>query len=616
MECLTNSCPATLTPPASHLFFTLINALMASQCALGPENRYPPDYSKSLNDGDEFDFIVIGAGSAGSIVANRLSQVEKWKVLLLEAGDYPSALSEIPAMVFSVQDTPEDWQYKMEPSKTCCLSLKGNICVCPRGKAVGGSSILNAMIYVRGNPNDFNTWAAAGNEDWDYKTVVKHFKKFENCQDPNDNHYGKNGELEITRYKSQQPIRDILVDAYKELGYYQEYQEENSLGFMDSYMTISNGMRSSAGKSFIGKIKDRKNLYVVVNAQVGKLLINKTQNIVYGVEVKVNGRILKINARNEVILSAGSINSPQILMNSGIGPKEHLEDLGIELVQNLSVGENLQNHFSFPFFINIDKSVVNPKSDSETIDELYNFFMHRKGPLSEIDITNFMGFINVKNDSMYPNLQLFHTVHYPDDQYLLPVISKSFNIPEEILTVFQEHNKHNSNMLLLPSITKPKSVGRVRLNSADSFDKPLIYPNYLSDEKNEDLELLLEGIKMFQRLVKTETLKKYKAEIVEYTLPNCQKFSFGTDDFWKCAIRNIGTNFYHEVGSCKMGPREDLTAVVDSKLRVHGIKGLRVIDGSVMPTITSANTNPPIIMIGERGAEFIKKEWLSEYEEL
>lgn len=169
----------------------------------------------------------------------------------------------------------------------------------------------------------------------------KYFKKFKACHNPNANYLGKNGELEITRYKSQQPIRDILVDTYKEIGSYQEYQEEKSLGFMDSFMTISNGTQCSTGKSFIGKIKNRKNLYVAVNAQVGKLLINKTQNAVYGVEVRINAKILKINARNEVIVPAGSIYSPQILMNTGIGPKEHLEYLGIELVENLNVGENL-----------------------------------------------------------------------------------------------------------------------------------------------------------------------------------------------------------------------------------------------------------------------------------
>ncbi|KAF2886075.1 hypothetical protein ILUMI_20097, partial [Ignelater luminosus] len=208
-----NTCPGvTLAPPASHLFFTLINTLLASQCALGPEGRYPLDYRNSLQDGDEFDFIIVGSGSAGAVVANRLSQVKDWKVLVLEAGSYPSALSEIPALFFALQHTPEDWQYYMEPSDTCCLGLRGNACYYPRGKVLGGSSILNAMIYVRGNPSDYNSWAEAGNVGWDYESVLKQYEKFEGCQDPNSALYGKHGELKFTRHKSQHPIRDILED--------------------------------------------------------------------------------------------------------------------------------------------------------------------------------------------------------------------------------------------------------------------------------------------------------------------------------------------------------------------------------------------------------------------
>ncbi|KAF2890483.1 hypothetical protein ILUMI_15690, partial [Ignelater luminosus] len=305
-----NTCPVTtLASPASHLFFTLINTLVASQCALGPEGRYPPDYGNALHNGDEFDFIIIGSGSAGAVVANRLSQVKAWKVLLLEAGSYPSATSEIPAMYFSSHHTPEDWQYQMEPSKTCCLGLKGNVCLCPRGKVLGGSSILNAMLYVRGNPSDYNSWAEAGNVGWDYESVLKQYKKFEACQESNCGLYGKNGQLELTRYKYQEPIRDILEDAYKELGYYQEYSEEKPLGFWDSLMSINKGTRSSTAKNFLGPIKDCKNLYVALNAQVAKLIIDKSDKTVQGVEVRINDKILKINAKKEVILSAVSTNS-------------------------------------------------------------------------------------------------------------------------------------------------------------------------------------------------------------------------------------------------------------------------------------------------------------------
>ncbi|KAF2886816.1 hypothetical protein ILUMI_19357 [Ignelater luminosus] len=606
-----NTCPtATLTPPASHVFFTMINTLMASQCALAPGGRYPADYANYLHDEDEFDFIIVGSGSAGSVVANRLSQVNHWKILLLEAGSYPSSLSEIPVFFFDLQFTPEDWQYKMEPSKTCCLGQKGNVCYCPRGKVLGGSSTINAMLYVRGNPSDYNSWADAGNVGWDYESVLKQYQKFEACQDSNCGLHGKNGELEITSYKYQEPIHDILKDAYKELGYYQEYSEEKPLGFWDSFMSINRGTRSSTAKSFISPIKDRENLYVALNAQVAKLIIDKSDKTVQGVEVRINDKILKINAKKEVILSAGSINSPQILMNSGIGPKEHLESLGMDVVTNLRVGENLQDHAIFPLFISINKSVVKPKTGLDILDEIYQYFIHRNGPLGTIGLINFLGFVNTKNNTIFPDLQLYHAVIESNDSFILSSLAHSINLPNELIEAFKENNKHNINMFLVPQILKPKSTGKILLRTTDPIDKPKIFPNYFSDENNEDLELLLKGIKLFINLIRTETLKQYKPKIVEYTLPNCKEYDFDTDEFWRCAIRNIASHLFHQVGTCKMGPEGDPTAVVDPRLRVHGLKGVRVIDGSIMPTITSGNTNAPIIMIGEKGAELIKEDWL------
>ncbi|KAF2881940.1 hypothetical protein ILUMI_24237 [Ignelater luminosus] len=616
LQGIINTCPTVnLAPPASHIFFTLMNTLMASRCALGPEGRYPPDYGNALQDGDEFDFIIVGSGSAGAVVANRLSQVKDWKILLLEAGSYPSTLSEIPAFLFSLQNTTEDWQYKMEPSKTCCLGLKGNVCSCPRGRVLGGTSILNAMVYVRGNPNDYNTWAEAGNIGWDYESVLKQYRKLEGCQDPNYPYYEKDGELELTRYKLQEPIRDILQDAYNELGLYQEYTEEKPTGFWDSFMSTNKGSRFSTARSFIQTIKDRKNLYIALHAQVSKIVVDKSSKTAQGVEVKINDKILKIKAKKEVILSAGTINSPQILMNSGIGPKEHLESLGIDVITNLKVGENLQDHPMFPLFISVDKSVVKPKSDLDRLDEIYQYFMHRRGPFGGIELTNFMGFINSKNDSIFPDLQVFHALHDPNDLYLLQIITSSFNLPDELLKTFQENNKHNSNLFFLLQVMKPKSVGKILLRSTNLFDRPMIFPNYFSDENNEDLELLLKAIKLIKKVIQTETLTQYKAKIVEYTLPNCKEYDFDTDEFWRCAIRNIGSHLYHQVGTCKMGPEGDPSAVVDPRLRVHGIKGVRVIDGSIMPRITSGNTNAPIMMIGEKGAELIKEDWLENIHE-
>ncbi|KAF2881942.1 hypothetical protein ILUMI_24239 [Ignelater luminosus] len=503
----------------------------------------------------------------------------------------------------------------MEPSETCCLGLKGNVCSYPRGKVLGGSSVINAMLYVRGNTRDYNSWAEAGNVGWDYESVLKQYEKFEGCQDSNCGLYGKNGELEITTYKYQEPIRDILEDAYKELGYYREYSEEKPLGFWDSFVTINKGTRTNTAKSFIEPIKDRKNLYVALNAEVSQLIVDKSDKTVKGVEVKINEKILKLNAKKEVILSAGAINSPQILMNSGIGPKEHLESLGIDVVTNLRVGENLQDHAIFSFAISVDNSVIKAKTDLDALDDIYQYFMHRSGPLSGVELLNFMGYVNTKNDSIFPDLQLFHTAMGADNVDALEEMARATNLPDELTEAFKESSKHSSNLFITLQVMNPKSTGKILLRSTDPFDKPKIFPNYFSDENNEDLEVLLNGIKLSKKLIQTKTLTQYKAKLVEYTLPNCKEYDFDTDEFWKCSVRNVASHLYHQVGTCKMGPERDPAAVVDPRLRVHGIKGVRVIDGSIMPTVTSGNTNAPIIMIGEKGAELIKEDWLQNIHE-
>ncbi|KAF2886076.1 hypothetical protein ILUMI_20098 [Ignelater luminosus] len=251
-----------------------------------------------------------------------------------------------------------------------------------------------------------------------------------------------------------------------------------------------------------------------------------------------------------------------------------------------------------------------PKTSLNALDEIYQYFMHRSGPLSGLHLVNFIGYINTKNDSIFPDLQVFHTQMDSNDLYVVEAMTRSINLPDELIKTYLEDNKHNSNVFITSQVMKPKSKGKILLRSTDPFDKPRIFPNYFSDEKNEDLELLLEGIKLSKKLVQTEILTRYKAKVVKFTLPNCKDYDFDTDEFWRCAIRNIGSHLFHQVGTCKMGPEGDPTAVVDPRLRVHGLKGVRVIDGSIMPTITSGNTNAPIIMIGEKGAELIKEDWL------
>ncbi|KAK5638306.1 hypothetical protein RI129_012601 [Pyrocoelia pectoralis] len=611
-----NPCPATLTGASSHMFMTLINTLLTSQCLLSPKDLYPTDYGPSLKSGDEFDFIVIGAGSAGSIVADRLSENPNWKVLLLEAGGYPSSSTEIPGIALSLLQTDEDWGYDFELSKTSCLGMKNPKCPCPRGKVLGGTSSINGMLYARGHRKDFDQFAEDGNIGWDYDTILKHFEKIEDLQDVKDEGYGKGGDLKLSYYENPQPIHKSLISGYKELGY-GTYSYEKPIGHLTIPTTVHGGLRYSAAKAFLAKGKTRQNLHVALHAQVSRLLIAPDLSVT-GVEVRVNGQLLHVNARKEVVLSAGAVNSPQILMNSGIGPQDHLNEIGIPVVKNLKVGQNLQDHLLFlGLLLAVNDDAFVQKTSTDVVDDLYQFFRHRSGPLGRAGMVNSIFFFNTKNNSGYPNMHLYSGhIHKNDPHGGLKVFHKSLNFPDEVVQVQSESNKDFHSIILLPGLSHPKSRGQILLRSKDPFDTPRIVSNLLSDENGEDLQILLESIRFVQNLIRTDALSSYKAKIVYPNLVNCRGFEVDSDDYWRCSLRNMVTTSFHLVGTCKMGPKIDPDAVVDSRLRVHGIKGIRVIDASIMPKMISCVPNAAVIMIGEKGAGMIKEDWREGHNEL
>ncbi|KAF5286209.1 hypothetical protein FQA39_LY16379 [Lamprigera yunnana] len=591
-----NQCEVTINGIGGQAYVAFVNTILAAQCALYTPEIYPPNYGPQLKDDDEFDFIVAGAGSAGSILTNRLSENPEWKVLLLEAGDYPTTTTEIPNLFFTMAHTKEDWGYMIEPSETACLGLNDGLCGCPRGKVLGGSSNLNAMLYIRGNRKDFDRWADAGNEGWNYDSVLKHFKIFEDFEEGDGEILGKGGELKITQYiNDDHPVRETLQKAYEEVGYGQ-YSDERPQGYLNMHMTIHNGTRQSTAKAFLTKIKGRKNVRVAVNAHVTKVLLDSNLRV-EGVLVRINDKIIKIKATKEVILSAGSVNSPQILMNSGIGPKEHLKKLDIPVLRDLRVGENLQDHLLFTgLMMNVASDAIQNKTLKSVMDDWYKYFVHQKGILSNSGIENLIFFFNSKNHSIYPTLEMYYSFIYQNDPY-------------NILKVQNENIKKSHNIILIPGLTYPASVGKVLLRSADPFDKPKIFTNYFSDKNDEDIITMLEGVRFFQKVVKTKAFAQMQPKLVHMDLVNCRSFVPDSDDYWKCAIRNMATTIYHLSGTAKMGPEEDPTAVVDQRLRVHGVKGLRVVDASIIPKLISCNINAATIMIGQKASEMIKEDW-------
>ncbi|XP_031345280.1 glucose dehydrogenase [FAD, quinone]-like [Photinus pyralis] len=602
-------CPVSLTGPPSHMFMTLINTIMTSQCLLSPANLFPSDHATHLKDGDQFDFIVVGGGSAGSRVASRLSENPKWKVLLLEAGGYPSANTEIPATFSSLAGSDQDWGYTSEPCKNACLGVKERRCSCPRGKTLGGSSAINGMLYLRGSRKDYDTWANDGNVGWDFDSVLEHFRRIEDLQGVDDERFGKGGDLKLVQQISPQPIRKGLLEAYNELGY-GAYKEEKPIGYFDFYTNIWKGTRYSAAKAFLAKAKERRNLYIALKAQVGKVTIGEDLSVT-GVEVRTNGRIIKIKATKEVVLSAGSVNSPQILMNSGIGPEDHLKELGVPLVKNLKVGQNLQDHLLFAgVMYNVVDNAFVPKTAEDVIDDWYQYLRHRTGPLSMTTIENFMFFADPMGNTEDPSVQLYYIPMYKNDVYGgLKAVQTLYKLPEEVRAVQNESIEKSHGIFLIPTLTHPKSVGQILLRSADPYDTPKIFTNYLSDPEGEDLQALLDGVRFFQNLTATRAFSRYNPERLHFPFKNCRQHAPDSDDYWKCAFRNIASTVYHLVGTCKMGPKSDPDAVVDPRLRIHGMRGIRVIDASIMPKLVSCNTNGPTMMIGEKGASMIYEDW-------
>nr|CAD7452118.1 unnamed protein product [Timema tahoe] len=609
---------AGLSGAGAVLFTNLITTLLQAQGELGNTDIYPPDVSSYRED---YDFIVVGGGSAGAVVASRLSEIPDWNVLLIEAGGDPTIESEIPLLYPYLQKSEIDWQYKTEPQSGACLGFINRQCTWPRGKVLGGSSTINAMLYIRGHKWDYDNWAAKGNTGWSYEEVLPYFKKSEKLEDQGvlsqenaSKYHGTDGYLPINRFSHKPPVLRALIEASKESGYKEvlDHNSDEDEGISEYNTNTKDGRRWNTAKAFLGPAKERKNLHVTKFSHVTKILIDPITNKVYGVEFKKGKELHVVKVTKEVILSAGAINSPQILMLSGIGPKLHLGAVGVSpIIKDLPVGYNLQDHVAFigqVFSLNRSKPLL--LSPTFYHDASYEYLRYRTGPLSGIGALATSAFFKTsKNSEEPPDMQMHFLSVQANDTKAIDTFNKNLGLVPEIAEELLKFTVESDIIIPYHTLNRPRSRGRIMLKSLDPMEHPLIFANSL--QHSDDLIAIVDSVEIFSTILNTERMRLEEAQILDLKLAACRGSEFNTRDYWECAVREMSYTTYHPAGTCKMGPSTDPMAVVDPELKVYGVEGLRVADASIMPIVVTGNTNAPTIMIGEKASDLVKKEYLN-----
>jgi len=526
-----------------------------------------------------YTHIVVGAGAAGCAVAARLSEEPSNRVALLEAGGPDrNPLIHMPAGFTKLTGPSVNWGFQTVPQ----AELNNRPMHYPQGRTLGGSTSINAMIYIRGHRLDYDEWRDLGNEGWGYDDVLPYFRKSENNERPGlEDGHGRGGPLNVADLRSPHPFAALFIEAAQQAGLPRndDFAGASQEGVGWYQVTQRNGERWSVARAYLDPVRGRSNLRIETGALVTQILFDGRRAV--GVRFEQGGQARELRARREVLLAAGALQTPQLLMVSGVGPGEHLRELGIATVADLPVGDNLQDH---PDIIinrrvdNTDLLGLSPVGAWKLLRAIGRWRRERRGVLTS-NFAEAGAFVRTLPDQARPDLQLHFVIGMVDN-----------------------HNRtlhwgHGMSCHACP--LRPKSRGTVRLASASMRDAPLIDPRFLSHE--DDLETLVRGFRLVRRIFAQPAFAPYGGGDPKRELYHGEA---RTDDDIRAAIRAHADTIYHPVGTCRMG--SDDSTVVDPQLRVRGVEGLRVIDASVMPTLVSGNTNAPVVMIAERASDLIR----------